>query len=45
MTDRFKEQLDAVKAASKDIEIALKERSLLVKNKESTGRVIHLLFI
>ena len=30
MTDRFKEGLDAVKAASKDIEVALKERALLV---------------
>ena len=39
MTDRFKEQIDGVKAASKDIQIDLKERALLVKNQQSTGRI------
>jgi hypothetical protein len=43
--DRFKEQLDALKDAEKDITIFLKERALLVKNKESTGKVTYLFYL
>ena len=37
--DRFKEQLDELRDAEKDILIFLKERALLVKKNESTGKV------
>lgn len=37
--DRFKDQLEELKEAEKDLMKTLKERALVVKKGESTGKV------
>ncbi len=37
--DRFKDQLDALKDAEKDLAKTFKERAVILKNADSTGKV------